>query len=179
MIPGGVSRKRKSLWQRPTPATLMSTSSRSGTGTSISRNSGGSPHATSWYAVMVFGSDMRRPSWEEVAPLAQRLGVHERAGKLDRVVGRAQPCDGGSGHLGGRAAEPLRELLVARLVVRGEAGVDVERDDALRRELHVQLAGDTQERGFRRAVSEPPSTSARRPRRALVGGGRRHVDHTT
>src|ERR1043166_89 len=99
----------------------MSTSSRPGTGTSTSRNSGGSPHATSWYAVMVLVSVMRRPSWEEVAPLAQRLGVHERARKLDRVVGRAQPCDRGAGHLGGRAAEPLGELLVARLVVGGEA----------------------------------------------------------
>src|SRR4029077_11097984 len=139
----------------------MSTSSRPGTGTSTSRNSGGSPQATNWYAVMVFGSVMRRPSWEEVAPLAQRLGVHERAREFERVVGRAQPRDRGAGHLGRCPAEPLRELLVAGLVVGGEAGVDVERDDALRRELHVQLSGDAQERGLRRAVTEPPAPFAR------------------
>ena len=48
----------------------------------------------------------------------------------------------------GGAAEARRELLVARLVVGGEAGVDVARDDAQRRELDVQLTGDAQERGL-------------------------------
>ena len=76
---------------------------------------------------------------------------------------------------GGAPRNRCGELVVARLVVGGEAGVDVERDDALSGELHVQLAGDAEERGLRRAVAETPATFARGRGRVHGRGGRRHV----
>ena len=95
------------------------------------------------------------------------------------LVGRAQPRDRGAGHFGRRAPEARGELLVAGLVVGGEAGVDVERDDSLRCELHVQLPGDAEERGLRRAVAEAPATLAGGSGRVHRRGGRRHVDDAT
>ena len=80
---------------------------------------------------------------------------------------------------GGAPRNRLLNVLVAGLVVGGEAGVDVEGDEALRRELHVQLPGDAQERGLRRAVAEPPPALARGRGWVHGGGGRRHVHDAT